>query len=59
MTGEDAIEFMMAGAKCVSVGSANLIDPSASLKIIDGIEDFMKSHNIDDINSIIDTVQMN
>jgi dihydroorotate dehydrogenase (NAD+) catalytic subunit len=59
MTGEDAIEFMMAGAKCVSVGSANLVDPSASIKIIDGIEDFMKKHNIDDINSIIDTVQMN
>lgn len=59
MTGEDAIEFMMAGAKCVSVGSANLVDPSASIKIIDGIEKFMEKHNIDDINSIVDTVQMN
>jgi len=59
MTGEDAIEFMMAGAKCVSVGSANLVDPSASIKIIDGIENFMKKHDIDDINSIIDTVKMN
>ena len=59
MTGEDAIEFMMAGAKCVSVGSANLVDPSASLKIIDEIENFMIEHNIDDVNSIIDTVQMN
>jgi len=57
MTGEDAIEFMMAGAKCVSVGSANLVDPSASIKIIDGIENFMKKHDIDDINSIIDTVK--
>lgn len=59
MTGEDAIEFMIAGAKCVSVGSANLVDPSASIKIINGIEEFMKKHNIDDINSIVDTVQMN
>ncbi len=59
MTGEDAIEFMMAGAKCVSVGSANLVNPNASIEIISEIEEFMKSHNIEDINSIIDTVQMN
>ena len=59
MTGEDVIEFMMAGATCVSVGSANLIDPTASIKIIDGMEKFMKSHNIDDINSVINSVQMN
>lgn len=59
MTGEDAIEFMMAGAKCVSVGSANLVNPNASIEIINGIEEFMKNHNIDDVNSIIDTVQMN
>lgn len=59
MTGEDALEFMIAGAKCVSIGSANLVDPSASIKIIDGIEKFMEKHDIDDINSIINTVQMN
>ena len=50
---------MMAGTKCVSVGSANLVDPEASIKIVDEIEEFMKSHNIDDINSIIDSVEMN
>ena len=59
MTGEDAIEFMMAGANCVSVGSANLVDPNASIKIIEGMEEFMRTHNIDDINSIVDSVQMN
>lgn len=58
-TGEDAIEFMMAGATCVSVGSANLVDPDASIKVISGIEDFMRKHNIEDVNSIINTVQMN
>ena len=59
MTASDAIEFMIAGASCISVGSANLVDPSSSIKIIDGVEEFMKAHNIDDINSIVDTVQMN
>lgn len=59
MTGDDVIEFMMAGATCVSVGSANLVDPMASERIVGEVEDFMKKHNIDDINSIIDSVQMN
>lgn len=59
MTGEDVVEFMMAGATCVSVGSANLVDPMASARIIDEVENFMKSHGIEDINSIIDSVQMN
>ena len=59
MTGEDAIEFMLAGAKCISMGSANLVDPESSIKAIEGIENYMKRHNIDDINSIIGTVQMN
>ena len=59
MTGEDAIEFMMAGATAVSIGSGNFADPETSIKTIEGIENFMKKHNIDDINSIIGTVQMN
>ena len=59
MTGDDVVEFMMAGATCVSVGSANLVDPTASTRIISEVEDFMERHNIDDVNSIIDSVQMN
>ena len=59
MTAEDAIEFMIAGASCVSIGSANLVDPTSSIKIIDGIERFMRTHNIDDVNSIVNTIQMN
>lgn len=59
MTGEDVVEFMMAGATCISVGSANLVDPMASSRIIDEVEDFMKTHNIEDVNTIINSVQMN
>lgn len=59
VSGEDAIEFMLAGAKAVSIGCGNFIDPEVSIKTIDGIEAYMKKHNISDINDIIGTVEMN
>lgn len=59
MTGDDAIEYMLAGATAVSIGAGNFADPETSLKVIEGIENYMKKHNIDDINSIIGTVEMN
>ena len=59
MNGEDAIEFMLAGATAISIGSGNFTDPSISIKTIEGIEKYMKKHDIEDLNSIIGTVQMN
>lgn len=59
MNGEDAIEFMLAGATAISIGSGNFTDPLISIKTIEGIEKYMKKHNIEDLNSIIGTVQMN
>lgn len=53
MTGEDAIEMMMAGASLVAVGTANLIDPLASVRIINEIKEFMKENDIEDIESLI------
>ena len=53
MTGEDAIEFMMAGATAVAVGTANFANPRATLDVLEGIEDFMSKNNIKDINDII------
>ena len=52
MTGEDAIEFIMAGASAVAVGAANFINPYATIDVVEGIERFMISHNIADINDI-------
>ena len=49
----DALEFLMAGAKAIQVGTANFIDPSITMKIIDGLEDYCKRHGISDINDII------
>ena len=59
MTGEDAIEYMLAGATAVSIGAGNFADPETSIRTIEGIEKYMKKHNIEDITSIIGTVQMN
>jgi dihydroorotate dehydrogenase (NAD+) catalytic subunit len=52
-TGEDAIEFLMAGAVAVQVGTANLLRPTACLDIILEIERFMTANGIDDIHQIV------
>lgn len=59
MTGEDAIEFMLAGATTVSIGAGNFVDPYTSIKTIEGIEEYMKKCDIEDINDIIGKVEMN
>ena len=51
--GEDAVEFLMAGATAVQVGTANLIKPTACLDIIKEIEKFMMDNGIENINEII------
>ena len=53
MNSEDALEFLLAGASAVSVGTANLIDPAASVNILEGITNYCYEQEIDDINSII------
>jgi len=52
MTGRDAAEFIIAGAKAVQVGTANFIDPDSTLRIIDEITDFCKRHKIDQIQAL-------
>lgn len=51
-TGEDAIEFIMAGATAVSVGTATFHDPAASLKVVREIEAYMKRYHVEDINDL-------
>ncbi|WP_243108653.1 dihydroorotate dehydrogenase [Clostridium rectalis] len=52
MTWEDAIEFIMVGAKAIQVGTANLIDPFAAMNIIKGIEKYLLKEGIKDLNEI-------
>ncbi|MDR2399363.1 MAG: dihydroorotate dehydrogenase [Endomicrobium sp.] len=56
MTGEDAVEFMLAGATVVSVGSASLLSPKNLIKIIDEIEEILKERNIKSVKDIIGIV---
>ena len=49
ITGNDAIEYMLAGATAISVGAGNFRDPETSLKVIDGIENNMRKYNIEKI----------
>ena len=59
MNGDDAIEFMLAGATALSIGSGNFYDPETSINTINGIEKYLEKNNIKDINEIIGSVQMN
>lgn len=58
MTAEDALEFLIAGATAVQVGTANFINPNVTIDIIDGIEAFLKEKNIYDIADIIGTLKI-
>jgi len=53
MNGRDAIEFMLAGATAIEVGTANFIDPTVTIKIIDFMNEYCNRHGIKDINEII------
>lgn len=53
MTGRDALEFLMAGATAVEIGTANFIDPAATVRILDEINDYCTRHRITDIHEII------
>jgi dihydroorotate dehydrogenase (NAD+) catalytic subunit len=53
MNGHDALEFLMAGATAVQLGTANFIDPCASVKTLEEIEDFCSRHGVKDIHEII------
>ena len=54
----DAIEFLLAGASAVEVGTYNFVDPSVTTQIVDGIEDYMHRHGFTDIQDLIDALQI-
>ena len=54
----DAIEFLLAGASAVEVGTYNFVDPSATTQIVDGIEDYMHRHGFTDIQDLIGALQI-
>ena len=56
MTGEDAVEFMLAGAKAVSIGTASLVSPKSLIEIIDGVEKILSDKKIKSVKEIIGKV---
>lgn len=52
-TGKDAVEFLLAGATAVQVGTATFVNPSAPMDVLEGLRDFMAEHGIDDVNELI------
>ena len=56
-TAEDALEFIMAGATAVSVGTANFFNPYATVEIAEGIEKFMEAQHVEDIHELIGAVK--
>ncbi|MBQ2900749.1 MAG: dihydroorotate dehydrogenase [Agathobacter sp.] len=55
-TAEDAIEMILAGATAVSVGTANFVDPCTTIKVVEGIEAYMRKYGVKDINELVGAV---
>jgi dihydroorotate dehydrogenase (NAD+) catalytic subunit len=58
MSAEDVVEFMMAGATAVAVGTANFADPTVTMRIVDGLTEWCRSHGIADVSSLIGCVEV-
>ncbi len=58
MNAKDAIEFILAGATAVQIGTANFIDPQISVKIVKGIKEYMIRHQVSDINDLIGAINL-
>ena len=57
MNATDAIEFLMAGATAIEIGTANFIDPTVTVKVVEGIGEWLDRHGIADVNEIIGALE--
>jgi dihydroorotate dehydrogenase (NAD+) catalytic subunit len=55
---EDALEFLIVGAKAIQLGTANFVNPQVTLEVIAGLEDFLRGQGLRDINEIIGTLEV-
>jgi dihydroorotate dehydrogenase (NAD+) catalytic subunit len=54
----DAVEFLLAGASAIQIGTANFVDPLATIKIIDGLEDYLERHEYSSVSQIIGNLEI-
>lgn len=57
-TASDVIEFLLAGASAIEVGTYNFVDPTATVKIVDGIEDYMRRHGFSSVLDLVGALQL-
>jgi dihydroorotate dehydrogenase (NAD+) catalytic subunit len=55
---EDALEFIIAGARAIEIGTANFVNPRATIEIIEGIEKYLIENNIKDINELVGSMKI-
>ena len=58
MNATDAIEFLLAGATAIQIGTANFIDPTVTMSVLDGIDEYLQRHNYNDVNDIIGKLEI-
>jgi dihydroorotate dehydrogenase (NAD+) catalytic subunit len=58
MTGEDAAEYLLAGATAVAVGTANYLDPHAALRVVEGLEDHLRGQKVKDVRELIGALKV-
>ncbi len=56
-TGEDAIEFLLAGATAVSIGAMNFVNPYATIEVIEGIEKYMRDYQVENVSELVGAVE--
>ena len=56
-TGEDAVEFLLAGATAVSIGAMNFVNPHTTTQVIEGIEEYMKKYHVEKVTDLIGAVE--
>lgn len=58
MNWRDAVEFMLAGASAIQIGTANFVDPTITLKVVDGINDYLEKYKINSISELIGALEV-
>ena len=58
MNAADAIEFLLAGASAIQIGTANFIDPTVSIKVVEGINDYLDRHGFQSVTDIIGALEV-
>lgn len=58
MNAEDAVEFMIAGASCVAIGTANFVDPTATIRVLDGLEEWCRTHGVSAVAQLTGSLEV-